>query len=378
MSTSPINFNVPAPTTPQSDVNNSSAGGSSNVDNTATGSSNTQLAPTAKSLADISADFHPDQYAQTNVQTNAGNEIALNIPAGGNGAASDNSYSLASASGSNANQASAAKPQDVALSLQAAKPKFVDIEIKEGWLGEKTFSGKEIVNSKWYSESTNSATEKWSELQFPNYRDTNKGRELIEVGRFQQLGCHATGILNAANTISSRVSGETATPRNARDYQVTSLDEKLKTKVVNNVDVKDNAYTGNKFLNVIKNVQFYDLNASERFTKISQDKLFEVSKKSFNISDTTMQRIKDNVNVGNPVTIGIAAKGGQVRHTAVISGIVKDKEGNEQLMVRDNWRDKDGQAEMLTLDQFASKYQWGTNAKTVQVDMVWAAAAKNK
>jgi hypothetical protein len=46
-------------------------------------------------------------------------------------------------------------------------------------------------------------------------------------------------------------------------------------------------------------------------------------------------------------------------------------------MVRDNWEDKDGQAEMITLDEFTQRYR-GVNADKVQVDMVWAAAAKNK
>jgi Papain-like cysteine protease AvrRpt2 len=374
MSTSPINFNVPAPTTPQSDVNNSSADGSSNVNNTATDSGNTQLAPTAKSLADISAEFHPEQYAQTN----AGNEIALNIPASGNGAASNNFYSLASASGSNANQASAAKPQDMALSLQAAKPKFVDITIQQGgFLGvnRETVPGKEIASPKWYSESTG----EYAKLKFPQY---DKNENLIKPGflqpekTFRDLGCHATGILNAANIVSGRVSGETATPRNARDYVVTSLDEK-RSGVVKNVG-EDNKYTGDNYRKVLNNVQFYDLRAPQKFTKITTDKLFTTPMTPGTLSAETTNRIKANIEAGNPVTIGIAAKGGQVRHTAVISGIVKDKAGVEQLMVRDNWKDENGQAKMMTLDDFASMYQGGANAKTVQVDMVWAAAPKNK
>ena len=90
-----------------------------------------------------------------------------------------------------------------------------------------------------------------------------------------------------------------------------------------------------------------------------------------------MQRIKDNVNAGNPVTIGIAKRGeSDPRHTAVVSGVVTDKAGKEQLMVRDNWEDKDGQAEMITLNEFTQRYR-GVNADKVQVDMVWAAAPKN-
>ena len=210
-------------------------------------------------------------------------------------------------------------------------------------------------------------------MKYPLYDDKGK---LKSEGNFQSLGCHATGILNAANIVSGRVSGETATPRNARDYVVTSLDEK-RSGVVNNVG-SDNKYTGDKYRKVLNNVQFYDLRSPQKFTKISTDKLFTTEMKPGTITPETMDRIKANVKAGNPVTIGIAQQGEQVRHTAVISGVVKDKEGKEQLMVRDNWQDNNGQAEMMTLDQFASKYQWGANADTVKVDMVWAAAAKNK
>jgi hypothetical protein len=371
MSASPISFNVSVPAAPQADVNNSSAGGGSgNVNNGAIDSGNTQFGSTAKSLADVSADFHPELYVQTNVQTNGSNETALNNPAGGHVAAADNSYSLASASGSNANRTSVINPQDVALSRQA-KPKFVDITIQQGGflgMGRETVPGKEIVSPKWYSESTG----EWAKMKFPEYENG----KLKELGSsFQKMGCHATGVLNAANIISNRVSGETATPRNARDYQVTSSGEKT-SKVMNNVG-NDNVYTGDKFLNVIRNVQFYDLRSPQKFTKISQDNIFNIGKPS-TISDQTMQRIKDNVNAGNPVTIGIAKRGeSDPRHTAVVSGVVTDKAGKEQLMVRDNWEDKDGQAEMITLDEFTQRYR-GVNADKVEVDMVWAAAAKNK
>ena len=85
-----INPSVSAPTTILPDASSPSADDTNgNVtdlnNNTATESSNTQFASAAKSLADISADFHPEQY----VQKNGGNEIALNDTKPTNSVSSD-------------------------------------------------------------------------------------------------------------------------------------------------------------------------------------------------------------------------------------------------------------------------------------------------
>lgn len=85
-----INPSVSAPTTILPDASSPSADDTNgNVtdlnNNTATDSSNTQFASAAKSLADISADFHPEQY----VQKNGGNEIALNDTKPTNSVSSD-------------------------------------------------------------------------------------------------------------------------------------------------------------------------------------------------------------------------------------------------------------------------------------------------
>ncbi len=306
-------------------------------------------------------------------------DVRQNGPAMGlsdNKLAAANTHAATTGSANPDKQVSA--PQHLALSLQVAKPKFVDIKVEQGGflgMGRETVRGKEIASPKWYSESTG----EYAKLKFPLYDKNGKleGNNFLQPERtFKDLGCHATSILNAANVISDRVSGETAAPRNARDYVVTSLEEK-RSGVVKNVG-DDNKYTGDNYRKVLNNVQFYDLRSTQKFSKIATDKLFTTPMTASNLTPEMKDRIKNNIEAGNPVMIGIAAKGGQVRHSAVISGIVTDKDGKEQLMVRDNWKDERGQAKMVTLEQFASMYQAGASLDKVQVDMVWAAAAKNK
>lgn len=242
---------------------------------------------------------------------------------------------------------------DIALSARRTqKAEFISAEVS-GWKGSEIKN-----NTTWHSESTFKENEYWSNMEM-GYYDGGKRK----LGNFQDLGCHATALLNAINTVA----GTTATPRNARDY-AGGFEGTNDSRNPKETD------TRNVFLQAARKVEFIDIAVPGKTSRIKTENLFTTPGGSTKLDSALIQRIKDNVRAGNPVVIGIASTPGSfggtsVRHSAVVTGVVM-KDGKEQLLVRDNWKSDNGVAKLMTMDDFLRSY--GRNASDTKLDYVWA------
>jgi hypothetical protein len=247
---------------------------------------------------------------------------------------------------------------DIALAAQRTrKAEFVPVEYW-GWKGSEIKN-----NTKWHSESTFRKDEYWSNMEMAIYPGGER-----KFGSFQEYGCHATALLNAINTVA----GTNATPRNARDY-AGGFEGTRDARDPKQTDTRD------VFLQAARKVEFVDISVPGQARSIKTKNLFTEPAGNTTLDAQLIERIKNNVRAGNPVMIGIASTPGgwlggtNVRHSAVVTGIVT-KDGKEQLIVRDNWKSDNGEAKLMTLDDFLKSY--GRKIDETKLDFVWATRSR--
>jgi hypothetical protein len=236
-----------------------------------------------------------------------------------------------------------------------------------GIFGQWTSKAKEIINpATWHAETTNTGDKPWANMKYPiSVINKKTGKAETILSDFASNGCHATALINAMNVAT----GSKVSPRNVRDFLVkfSSLPP----------SEQKGGNTQQIFMDARKKVDFIDIAGPGGPKIIDRHKLFDTPSSNRILDDNLRAKIMKNVLAGNPVVIGLAegpSGSKQVRHSAVATGVVRI-DGKDHILVRDNWQTENGEAKLMTLDEFFQSYGQSRNTKNIKLDYVWAARA---